>query len=242
VVEDDQATAPNCPWPQSAVGYGEPVAALPPDYDSDPERWRNMDRSWQVFGDVHEPVAERLAARGADPVIDVGGGQGRLVRALPAGITGIVVDNSRAQLTDAPTPRLLADALHLPLRDNCAGAVTALWMLYHLDEPERAVAEAWRVLRPGGWLVASTSSRRNDPELIDAYPSTTFDAEEAEQIIRRVFTDVTVEHWDAPMTHLPDRDAVVRYCRSHHLSAEAADRVKPPVWLAKRGCLLYARR
>jgi len=215
---------------------------LPPDYDSDPERWRSTDPTWQVFGDVHEPVADRLAALRADPIIDVGGGQGRLVRALPAGVTGIVVDNSPAQLTDAFGQRILADAQQLPFRDKCAGAVTALWMLYHLDEPERAVAEAWRVLRPGGWLVASTSSRRNDPELTDGYPPTTFDAEEAEQIIRRLFTEVTVEHWNEPMTHLPNRDAVLRYCRSHHLPAEAADRVTPPVWLTKRGCLIYARR
>jgi len=104
------------------------------------------------------------------------------------------------------------------------------------------VAEAWRLLRPGGWFVASTSSRKNDPELTDGYPPTTFDAEEAEQIVRRVFTDVTVERWDATMTRLLDRVAVLRYCRSHHLSAEAADRVSPPVWLTKRGCLIYARR
>jgi len=218
------------------------VAALPPDYDSDPERWRSMDASSQVFGDVHEPVAQRLADLGADPVIDVGGGQGRLVRALPAGFTGIVVDNSPAQLTDAFGPRVLADARHLPFRDGCAGAVTALWMLYHLDEPERAVAESWRLLRPGGWFVTCTSSRRNDPELTDGYPPTSFDAEEAEQIVRWVLTDVTVERWDAPMTRLLDREAVLRYCRSHHLPAEAADRVTPPVWLTKRGCLIYARR
>jgi SAM-dependent methyltransferase len=201
-----------------------------------------MEASWQVFGDVHEPVALRLSELGTDPVIDVGGGQGRLVRALPPGITGIVVDSSPAQLADSFGPRLQADAVHLPLRNGCAGAVTALWMLYHLDEPERAVAEAWRVLRPGGWLVASTSSRRNDPELTDGYPPTTFDAEDAEQIVRRVFTEVIVERWDAPMTRLPDTEAVLRYCRSHHLPAEAAQRVAAPVWLTKRGCLIYARR
>jgi SAM-dependent methyltransferase len=201
-----------------------------------------MVTSWQVFGDVHERVAARIFEWGADPVVDVGGGYGRLVETLPAGMTGIVVDNSRTQLADALGARILADAVRLPLRDGCAGAVTALWMLYHLDEPEQAVVEAWRVLRPGGWFIASTSSRRNDPELTDGYPPSTFDAEDAEQIVRRVFTDVIVERWDAPMIRLPDREAVLLYCRSHHLKAEAAERVRPPVWLTKRGCLIYARR
>jgi hypothetical protein len=42
------------------------------------------------------------------------------------------------------------------------------------------------------------------------------------------------------LTHLPDRDAVLRYCGSHSLHPDAADRVTPPVWLTKRGCVVYA--
>jgi hypothetical protein len=38
----------------------------------------------------------------------------------------------------------------------------------------------------------------------------------------------------------PDRDAVLRYCRSHSLHRDAADRVTPPVWLTKRGCIVSA--
>ena len=42
------------------------------------------------------------------------------------------------------------------------------------------------------------------------------------------------------MTHLPDRDAVLRYCRSHSRHPDAADRVTLAVWLTKRGCVVYA--
>jgi hypothetical protein len=97
------------------------------------------------------------------------------------------------------------------------------------------------VLRPGGLFVACTSSRRNDPELTDGYPATGFDAEEAGSIVSTVFGEVRVESWDARMTYLPDRDAVVRYCRSHLLPRSAADAVTPPLWLTKRGCLVFAR-
>lgn len=218
------------------------MSALPPDYDADPSRWRSSDPAWQVFGDVHEPVAERLAAEGSSPVLDVGGGQGRLARYLPARCSPIVVDISPTQLADAHGPLVLADALRTPFRPGSAGAVAMLWMLYHLQDPVGAITETRRVLRRGGLFVASTSSRNNDPELTDGYPRTTFDAEEAEEIVGRVFAEVTVEHWDAPMTYLVDMAAVVRYCRSHHLPPEAADRVTPPVWLTKRGCLIYARK
>ena len=117
-----------------------------------------------------------------------------------------------------------------------------LWMLYHLDDPQLAIGDAHRILRPGGLFVACTTSRRNDPELTDGCDPTPFDAEEAPEIVTSVFLDVEVESWDAPMTHLPDRDAVVRYCRSQLLPREAADRVTPLVWLTKRDWLVYAYR
>ncbi len=218
------------------------MPALPSDYDSDPERWGSCDRSVQVFGDAHEPVARRIVDEELAPVLDVGGGQGRLESLLPAGWPAIVVDRSPTQLADAPSPNVRADASVLPVRDASVCAVTALWMLYHLDDPVRAIAEAARVLRPGGLFVASTSSRTSDPELTDGYPPTPFDAEEAPAIVAAVFGKVQVERWDAPMTLLSDRDAVLRFCRSHLLPPEAADRVTPPVWLTKRGCLVYGAK
>jgi SAM-dependent methyltransferase len=218
------------------------MPALPSDYDSDPERWRSCDRNVQVFGDVHSLVARRIVDEDLAPVLDIGGGQGHLESLLPTGWPSIVVDLSPTQVTDAPHPKVRADASLVPVRDRCAGAVAALWMLYHLDDPARAVAEAARVLRPGGLFVASTASRSNDPELTDGYPQTPFDAEEAPSIVATVFGEVRVERWDAPMTLLQDRDAVLRYCRSHSLHRHAADRVTPPVWLTKRGCVVYARK
>ena len=216
------------------------MPALPSDYDSDPDRWHSCDRNVQVFGDIHSPVARRIVGENLAPVLDIGGGQGYLESLLPTRWPSIVVDLSPTQLADAPHPKIRADAVHLPVRDRCASAVTALWMLYHLDDPASAVAEAARVLRPGGLFVASTSSRSNDPELTDGYPPTPFDAEEAPAIVAAVFGDVQVERWDEPMTYLSDRDAVLRYCRSHSLHRDAADRVTPPVWLTKRGCVVYA--
>ena len=216
------------------------VAALPPDYDIDPARVRSGDRAWQVFGDVHEPVAARIQAESLAPVLDVGGGQGRLEELLPEKWPAFILDPSPTQLADAPYAKARTDARRLTIRDSSAGAVTMLWMLYHLEDPVIAIAEAHRVLRPRGLFAASTSSRDNDPELTDGYPPTPFDAEEAVEIVSSVFDDVAVERWDGPMTRLPDQEAVLRYCRSHSLFPEAAKRVRPPVWLTKRGCLVYA--
>lgn len=220
------------------------MGALTPDYDSDPDRWASDDPSTRPFGDVHERVAALVTAEGAAPTIDVGGGQGRLATLLPSAWPAILVDNSPTQLAraDVRARKLRGEATRLPVADRSAGSVAMLWMLYHLPHPVKALEEARRVLRPGGLLLASTASRRNDPELTDGYPPTSFDAEEAAEIVSSVFGDVTVESWDAPLNYLVDGEAVVRYCRSHLLPASAAARVSPPVWLTKRGCLVIARR
>jgi 23S rRNA G2069 N7-methylase RlmK/C1962 C5-methylase RlmI len=58
----------------------------------------------------------------------------------------------------------------------------------------RVASEAKRVLRKGGLLVACTTSRANDPELVpDGYSRTTFDAEEAEEIVAGVFGAANIE-------------------------------------------------
>jgi SAM-dependent methyltransferase len=212
--------------------------ALPNDYDSDPGRFGATDRDWQLRGDTHEVVAERLARERVAPVIDVGGGRGRLAELLPG---TVVVDSSLAQVAHAPHPKLRANALSLPFADGVVGAVAMLWMLYHLDDPVTVVGEARRVLRSGGFFAACTASRSNDPELTDGYPPSPFDAEEAPGIVASVFGEVEVQTWDGPFTLLPDRGAVARYCRSHFLPPEAAERVTPPVTLTKRSCLVWAR-
>ena len=218
------------------------MTVVPSDYDTDPERWRSRDRSTQVYADVHKPVADRLVREHLEPVLDVGSGTGELTAHLPTGWSTVLLDRSWHQLIAAPGRRLHADALQLPIQNASVGAVTMLWMLYHVEEPITAIVEARRVLHRGGLFAATTASRRNDPELTDGYPPTPFDAEEAPDLVASVFGHVAIERWDAPMTCLPDREAVLRYCRSHFLEANAADRVNPPVWLTKRGCLLFATR
>jgi SAM-dependent methyltransferase len=129
----------------------------------------------------------------------------------------------------------------LPFRDRVFTAVTHLWCLYHLDDPRAAIREAARVLAPGGRYYASTSARDNDPELVvEGYPPTPFDAEEAAAIVGDVFDDVEPQHWDAPFFALDTRDEVRAYCRHNFIPLERADEVTVPLWLTKRGVLVRA--
>jgi SAM-dependent methyltransferase len=212
------------------------VAALPPDYDSDPDR----SRSWESPQDVHEIAAAELAG----PILDVGCGKGRLASLLADAVRWIGVDSSRAQLTANPhRPVVLADMRALPFRDGTFAEVTHLWCLYHLDEPVVAIAEARRVLRRGGLYYASTAARDSDPELLpEGYPPSSFDAEEAVAIIAQVFEDVEPQRWDDKPFALQTRDEVRGYCRHNYIPAEHAEEAEVPLWLTKRGVLVRATR
>ena len=80
------------------------MSVLPNDYDSDPDRFLSTEK--HPHDDVHPYVAARFAAAGARTVLDVGGGNGRLARLLPAlSIRCLLVDLSPAMLDLAPRPK-----------------------------------------------------------------------------------------------------------------------------------------
>jgi len=219
------------------------VPAVPTDYDSDPDRWGSRDPGWRLAADVHELVAARVAAQRLRPVLDVGSGRGRLRELLPTGWPWVGIDSSPNQLREEQSQVVvLGDGNHLPFPHGVFGAVAALYMLYHLDDPTTAIAEARRVLAPAGLFFACTRARTSDPELTDGYPPTTFDAEEAPDLVASVFGEDAIEvvSWDGPLLRLPDGEAIRRYLRTHYLPADIAERVTPPLTLTKRGCLVVA--
>jgi SAM-dependent methyltransferase len=152
-------------------------------------------------------------------------------------------------LRAAYRPTVVGDAAALPIRTGSCGAVAALWCLYLLEEPEEAITEARRVLRPGGLFAACTTARDDSPELLawfDPPEASTFDAEEAPALVAAVFGHVEVEPWDGPFVRLPDQGAVGTYLRGRGISDESAADVSAeadvPLTITKRGVLVWARR
>jgi SAM-dependent methyltransferase len=127
---------------------------------------------------VLAPLREALAGAPGRRLIDVGGGTGNYARALQAeGWDPLVVDRSPAMLARASAKGLATlegDAQALPLPAASADAVMLVSMLHHVDDPGLALAEARRVLRPGGRLAVMAFTREDLEALwyADYFPST----------------------------------------------------------------------
>jgi SAM-dependent methyltransferase len=103
-----------------------------------------------------EPVLDAAHVTAGTRMLDLASGPGDLAAAAFARDAHVIgTDFSEAMLAVARRrhPRVefrVADAQALPFVDGEFDAVTATFLLGHLDDPDRALHEARRVLRPGG--------------------------------------------------------------------------------------------
>lgn len=120
------------------------------------------------FGNPIKRILELLALEGNETVVDSGCGSGYytlpLAKLLPTGLVE-AVDLSNAMLKvlgkRLKRSRLIdrvniteGDCEALPLADGTAHAGIIIAALHHLDHPRRAIEELYRVLQPGGRVVA----------------------------------------------------------------------------------------
>ena len=226
-----------------------------PGYDHDPareRRWRSIVDRFCVLETKHEAdgVVPRLLQAGVRRVLEVGSHRGPVAERLGLrGVVTICVEFDADVVRLAHQPAVRATAARLPFADASVDAITAMNVLYFLPRPGEAVAEARRTLRPGGLFVACTQMRDNDPELRDVAPGwgqpSSFDGENAEAVVRRVFDDVEVEPWDVIAYRFPDRGAVAEYLAVFYKlpAAEARRRaaaLPAPLALTKRGLYVWA--
>jgi SAM-dependent methyltransferase len=150
-------------------------------------------------------------------VLEVGCGPGEAAERIAASGAEVVAVDSSPRMVELARARgvdaRLGDAQKLDFPDESFDAALAAWMLYHVPDPARALAELARVLRPGGRLVVVTNRAehlRELRELLGAGADSPFDDRNGPELLARHFA--TVEERDASgWIAFPDRAAVAAY-------------------------------
>jgi 2-polyprenyl-6-hydroxyphenyl methylase/3-demethylubiquinone-9 3-methyltransferase len=151
-----------------AVDVSHPTGArlLPPNdvrqYDDLAGEWWRPDGAFALLHWIAEARALLIppASRPGATLVDLGCGAGLLNPYLTGkGYRHVGIDLVRSALEQAADHGVVpvqADVTELPLPDGCADVVSAGEVLEHLPRWPAAVAEACRILRPGGLLVLDT--------------------------------------------------------------------------------------
>jgi SAM-dependent methyltransferase len=128
----------------------------------------------EKFGGIYPYTFARLGLAEGQTLVDIGTGRGELlVVAAKGGVDATGIEYSEAALKLAQTTierhgagararALLADARAVPVESASADAVTLLDVVEHLTpaELDGALAEAKRILKPGGRLAIHTLPNR----------------------------------------------------------------------------------
>lgn len=169
-------------------------------------------------------LGERLPL--ARDVLEVGAGTGELWHRIGPRRRLTLTDFSPAmcaRLREVPGARVQrCDATRLPFRDGAVDAVIANHMLYHLDDPDAALREFARVLRPGGRLAVAVNGRDHlaeldalgpamgRPDLAVGLHQNDVTAETAPARVAAHFTDVTVERYPDELV-VPAAEPILAY-------------------------------
>ena len=164
-------------------------------------RWHEIRSLHVPERDVEAALLELLPASGIQDLLDLGTGTGRMLelfapraqRAIGIDVSPDMLAIARDRLLRENIPNAqvrLGDTYRLPFPNGAVGAgfdvVLFHQVLHYLDDPGTAVAEAARVMAPGGKLLIADFASHNEEFLREEYAH------------RRLgFSDREVEGWFA---------------------------------------------
>lgn len=139
-------------------------------YDYKTIFWENADREY-------EDQADRMAIRTLLPkrmekFADIGGGYGRLANEyLKRARKVYLFDYSKTELAQAKEiygdriETKAGDIYKLPFKDNELDGLMMVRVTHHLEHLDQALAELYRVLKPGGVAVIEVANKRTLPKM-----------------------------------------------------------------------------
>jgi SAM-dependent methyltransferase len=199
--------------------------ALVADEYADESRLRQRAAAYTGAGtaaDARLPLVSAVVAARPARVLEVGCGWGELAEwlARDTGAEVVAIDTSPRMVelaVERGVDARVADVQALPFEDGAFDVAVAAWMLYHVPDLDRGIAELARVLRPGGRLVAATNSLFHLQQLRELVGSgrspSTFSRESGEALLAPHFRQVRREDVDG-LLELADRAEVDAYVRA----------------------------
>ena len=160
------------------------LALIPADdasFPEDIERLRSLRNTGDAAADdhgtrsrsLHRALVELTVAAPVGDLVDIGSGHGRILKLLASRArraVGVDIDPdarrlARAELLLAGLPNCTlrqGDMYRLPLGDNEFDTAILDDVLFEAERPRHAIAEAVRILRPGGRLFLLATPRKSD--------------------------------------------------------------------------------
>jgi ubiquinone/menaquinone biosynthesis C-methylase UbiE len=105
-------------------------------------------------------------------LLDVAGGTGIVSNRMAArghqvAVSDLIIEMLRHAHTRLPGAAACMDAARLAVADVCLDTFTLVWLLHLVPNAEPMIAEAARVLRPGGHLVTTVDKAAANGEVTD---------------------------------------------------------------------------
>lgn len=219
---------------------------------SDESRFAVRASAWQNSTGPNAIEMCRAAVAEVSPrrVLEVGPGRGETAEWIKreTGAKVVAIDQS-ARMVELTRERgvdvRVGDVQDLPFESASFDCVVAAWMLYHVPDLDRGLAEIARVLCEGGRLVAVTNSTRHGQELkelVGAKSQMNFNGENGEEMLRRHFSQVEHRAADGYATFEPE-DVVAYIEASKWLwSAGPLPKVEKPVRVTKAPVIFVATK
>ncbi len=140
-------------------------------YDYKKIFWEDADREYEDQAD--RMAIRKLLPKRMEKFADIGGGYGRLAgEYLKRARKVYIFDYSKTELEQAKEiygdkiETKAGDIYKLPFRDDELDGLMMVRVTHHLKDLDKAVAELYRVLKPGGVAVVEVANKRTLPKMV----------------------------------------------------------------------------
>jgi len=135
-----------------------------------------VDSTYHASGPDLARIVEEAGFKGTERVLDMGSGPGHTSLACAPHAAEVIGIDVTPQMVEVATGFAaqrgvtnvsfrVADVLELPFPDASFDVVTSRVSAHHYADPAKAIAEAYRVLKPGGMLLVADSVSPENPAL-----------------------------------------------------------------------------